>query len=117
MPKATFRHGDPLMVPYTPATGNVAAGDVVLLGNTTGITCGIAHLDIPNGVLGDLAVGGGVYEVTNLNNAANYTKVYWDNTNSKVTTTSTNNAQFGYLTEKGGGGANTTCLVEHFPKA
>lgn len=113
--EAIFRHGDPLMIDYTPSAGNVAAGQVVLLGNTAGPSCGIAHVDIPNNTLGALAVGGGVYEVTNLNNAANYAKVWWDDAANKVTTVSTNNALFGYVTRNGGGGANTACYVEHFP--
>jgi hypothetical protein len=112
---AAFRHGEPLMIDYTPSSGNVNAGDVVLLGNTTGLTLGIAHSDIANNVLGALAVGDGVYEVTNLNNAANYAKVWWDATNSKVTTVSTNNALFGFITSNGGLGANTTCRARLFP--
>lgn len=112
---ATFRHGEPTMVDYTPAAGNVTTGDVVLLGNTTGLTCGIAHHDILNNTVGALAMGGGIYDVTNLNNAANYAKVWWDATNSKITTVSTNNALFGFVTQSGGGGANTTCRARHFP--
>jgi hypothetical protein len=30
MAEATMRHGDPLMIDYTPGAGNVAAGQVVL---------------------------------------------------------------------------------------
>lgn len=110
-----FRHGDPVMIDFTPASGNVAAGEVVLLGNTAGLCCGIAHSAIPNGVLGALAVGGGVYDVVNLNNAANFAKVWWDNTNNRVTTTSTNNAMFGFIVANGGGGANSTAQALHAP--
>ena len=117
MAKAIKRAGDPRKIAYTPGAGNVAAGDVVLLGNTAGLCCGIATQDIANNVAGSLEVGGGLYDVINLNNAANYAKVYWDNTNSKVTTVSTNNAQFGYVVENGGGGANSTCRCLHFPNA
>lgn len=116
MAEATFRHGAPVMADYTPAAGNVSAGQVVLLGNTTGLTCGVAHLDIENTKLGALAVGGGVYDVTMLTNIAAYTKVYWDDTNNKVVSTSTNNAQFGYLLE-GGTGANTVVKALHHPHA
>lgn len=116
MDEATFRHGDPLMIDYTPGSGDVAAGDVVVLGNLTGITVGIAHVDISNTTLGALAAGGGVYEVINLNNAADYAKVYWDDSAKKVTTTSTNTAQFGFIVRDGGGGANSTCLALHAPK-
>jgi hypothetical protein len=115
MAQATFRHGDPLMVDYTPAAGNVAAGEVVLAGNTAGLTCLIAHRDIVNNTLGAMAAGGGVYDVINLNNAANYAKVYWDNSVDKVTTVSTNNALFGFIVDDGGGGANSTARALHFP--
>lgn len=115
MADATFRHGEPLMVDYTPAAGNVAAGKVVLLGNTTGLTCGIAHVDLVNNVVGAIATGGGVYDFLNLNNAANYAKVWWDDSTKKATTVSTNNALLGFVVSGGGGGANTTCRVRHFP--
>ncbi|HVL12221.1 MAG TPA: DUF2190 family protein [Gemmata sp.] len=116
MAEAVFRHGDPVHMDYTPSAGNVAAGEVVLLGNTAGLTCGIAHLDITNNALGALAVGGGIYDVTMITNIAAYTKVYWDDTNNKVTSTSTNNATFGYLLE-GGTGANTVVECLHQPYA
>ena len=112
--EAIFRHGDPISINYTPGA-NVAAGEVVIIGNLTGLTCGIAHLAITNATLGAVAAGGGIYEVVNLDNAANGAKVYWDNTNNKVTTTSTNNAQFGFVVENGGGGANSACYALHHP--
>lgn len=115
MADATMRHGDPVMIDYTPGSGNVSAGDVVLIGNTTGLTCGIAHRDIENSTLGALAAGGGVYDVVNLNNAADGAKVYWDASTSKVTTTSTNMSLFGFIVSGGGGGANTTCQALHKP--
>jgi hypothetical protein len=115
MSQAIFRHGDPVMIDFTPGAGDINAGTVVLLGNTTGLATGIAHVDLPNTKLGALAAGGGVYEVVNLNNAANYAKVWWDNTNKKVTTTSTNNAQVGFIVRDGAGGANSKCLVLHAP--
>lgn len=117
MADATFRSGSPQMVDYTPASGDVAAGQVILAGNTTGLTCVIAHGIIANNVLGAVAAGGGIYDVINLNNAANYAKVYWEDTNNKVTTVSTNNAQFGYIVSSGGGGANTICRALHVPYA
>lgn len=115
MAETTFRHGEPVMVDYTPSSGNVSAGQVLLVGNTTGWTCAIAHVDITNATLGAVAAGGGVYDCVNLNNAADGTKVYWDDANNKVTTTSTNNATFGFVVSGGGGGANTTCKVLHKP--
>ena len=115
MAEATFRHGNPVMIDYTPAAGALAAGEVVLLGNTTGIACGVTHLPIANSTLGAVAAGGGIYDVINLNNAANYATVYWDTSTNKVTTVSTNMALFGYIVENGGGGANTTCRALHNP--
>lgn len=114
MAEATLRHGTPVMVDYTPGA-NVSAGQVVLVGNTAGWTCGVAHLDIANGVQGALAAGGGVYDCINLNNGANGAKVYWDDSVNKLTTTSTNNALFGFIVSGGGGGANTTCQALHKP--
>lgn len=115
MADTTFRHGEPLMVDYTPSSGDVAEGAVILVGNLTGWTVGIAHRPITNNALGALAAGGGVYDVINLNNAANGAKVYWDNSAKKVTTTSTNNATFGFIVDDGGAGANTTARALHFP--
>ena len=114
MAEATFRHGAPLMADFTPAAGNIAAGQAVLLGNLTGLGLGIAHQDITNNVLGALAVGGGVYDVTMLTNIAAWATVYWDDANNKVVTTSTNNATFGVLLT-GGSGANTTVRALHAP--
>ena len=122
MALTTFRHGNPLMVDYTPSGGDVAAGDVVIIGsvatnNTAGVgglAC-IAHADIANNTKGAVAAGGGVYECTNLNNAADGAQVYWDGTN-KVTTVTNTKAKFGYIIADGGGGANTSCYVLHDPK-
>lgn len=115
MADATFRHGAPVMIDYTPATGNVAAGDVILLGNLTGLTNVIAHTPIANTKLGAVASGGGVYEVVNLNNAANGDKVYWDAATDKVTTESTNMSLFGFVVRGGAGGDNSKCLALHKP--
>lgn len=121
MAEATFRHGDPVMVDYTPSSGAVTEGQVVVLGSVTANTSGtgavaaVAHRPIANNALGALAVGGGVYDVVNLNNAATGAKVYWDDSNNKVTTVSTNNAVFGWIVASGGGGANSTAKAMHAP--
>lgn len=121
MPDVTFRSGDPVMVDYTHAAANITEGTVVVLGSVTANTSGtgavaaIAHRPIANGALGALAVGGGVYDCVNLNNAATGAKVYWEDTNNKVTTVSTNNAVFGWIVANGAGGANSTCKVFHNP--
>lgn len=123
MPDTTFRHGNPVNVDYTPGGGNVAAGEVVLLGSVTantagvGAVAGIAPVPIVNNELGALSVGGGVYDVVNLNNAANGATVYWEDSVNKVTTVSTNNAKFGYIVHGGGGGANSTAKALHKPYA
>lgn len=113
--EATMRAGNPRMMNYTPAAGNIAAGQVVVLGNTVGVTCGIAHLDIVNNVQGVLAIGGGVYDVTMLTNIAPYAKVFWDDTNNKVVSTTTL-IPFGFLLE-GNTGANTVVKCLHVPQA
>lgn len=113
MGEATFRAGECEMVDYTPGA-DVDEGQVVLLGNLAGITCGIAARAIANGVKDALAVGGR-WDVTMLGNYANWTKVYWDDAINKVVDTSTNMAQFGFIVDGGGGGANSTVRVLHFP--
>lgn len=117
MPEALIRKGIPQMVEHTPASGNLSSGQVVLLGNLAGLSCGIAHQDITNNTKGTLAVGGGVYEVVMLSNIAQWGLAYWDDTNNKLTSTSTNNAVFGVVVNNGGGGANATVLAQHIPTA
>ncbi len=114
--EATMRSGEPKTASYTPAAGDIAAGQVVLLGNLTGLTCGIAHQPIANNAKGTLAIGGGIYDVVMGTNIAPYTKVYWDDANNKVSSTSTNNATFGFLLE-GNTGANTVVKCLHQPLA
>lgn len=121
MAHTVFRHGNPENVPYTPGAGNVALGDVVLIGavatNTSGdgALAGIAPKAIVNNEIGDLSVGGGVYNCVNLNNAADGAKVYWDASANKVTTVANTMAMFGFVVGGGGGGANSVCQVLHKP--
>jgi hypothetical protein len=110
--EAVFARGDVRFMEYTPSGGAVVAGQVVLLGNTAGITCGVAHQDIPNGVQGVVGVGGGRYKVLNNANIAAWTKVWWDDAANKLTTTSTNNALFGFTLEAGN---NAVVEALHFP--
>jgi predicted RecA/RadA family phage recombinase len=114
MVQAYFRHGKPIMADYTPAAGDVSAGDIVLLGNTTGLTCGIAHNDISNTVLGALAVGGGVYKCQVASNYAAGTKVHKPSGNAILTSTATNNAQVGFTLEAAAA-ANAWVHVLHHP--
>jgi len=121
MADATFVSGEYETVQYTPTAGDVAIGQVVLIGTVTsntggaGALAGVAHQAILNNVQGTLAIGGAIYSVVNLNNAANGAKMYWDDTNNKVTSVSTNNATFGFIVKSGAGGANTACQVLHKP--
>lgn len=113
MANATFRHGAPVMIDYT-AGADLSAGAVVLIGNTTGLTCAVAHQDIANGDNGSLAAGGGVYDVKVAANYAAGSKVYWDATNSVLTTTSTNMSLFGFTVEAAAA-ANDVIEVLHRP--
>lgn len=116
MPETILRQGAPAFIDYTPTTGAVNAGTVVLFGNLVGgVQVGIAHQDIPNSTLGALAAEGGVYEVVMLSNLAQGALAYWDDTNNKLTSTSTNNAVFGTVVGGGGGGANATVTAKHQP--
>lgn len=112
--EAIFNHGEYMAEDHV-AAADIEGGEVVMLGNLTGITCGVAHQAIANGATGALAIGGGVYAMTNLNNAANYAKVWFDPATDKLTTVSTNMMLFGWITRGGGGGANTTCYARHWP--
>lgn len=116
MSDVTFRHGAPLMVDYTPDEGDLAAGEVLLVG--AGLQTAVAHVAITNNAFDAVAMGGGVYDGVNLNNAADGAIVYWENTDKKFTSNadSGNNKKFGYIVANGGGGANTTCRVKHHPE-
>jgi predicted RecA/RadA family phage recombinase len=111
--KASYRHGRPNVVDYT-AAANVTAGDVVLLGNTAGVCNGIAHRDILNTEKSSLSIGGGFYAVKVASNYAAYTKLYWDNTNSVLTSTSTNMSPFGWNVEAAAA-ANAIVECFHWP--
>jgi len=113
MTEATFRHGNPTMVDYT-AGADIAAGQIVVGGNTTSPACKVAHVAIANGALDAVSIGGGVYKVKVASNYAAHSKVYWDDTNSVLTTTSTNFWLFGYTLEAAAA-ANAVIDVWHWP--
>lgn len=113
MVEAIFRHGNPIMVDWT-AASDLTAGDIVLVANLTGITCGVAHKDIANTDLGALAVGGGVYDCQVASNYAVGTKVHKPTANAILTSTSTNAAQFGFTVEAAAA-ANDVVKVLHHP--
>lgn len=84
------------MCDYTPSGADIAAGEVVVVGNVIQI----AHLDIEDGVLGALAVGGGVYRVPKATGGGSAIaagkRVYWDNTNNVATETASTHKILGY---------------------
>lgn len=90
--EARFVSGDPLSVDYTPSGADIEAGEVKVVGDVPAI----ARLKIVDGELGALDVGGGVYECVPSGIIAAGVKVYWDDTNNKVTATAGGNKVFGW---------------------
>ena len=90
MSQAIFSHGNPVMCDYTPG-GAVTAGHVVVIGV---IPC-VAHRAIAANEKAAVAVGGGVYKCTADAALTAGAKVYWDDTNNKVTATAGANKVFG----------------------
>ena len=90
MAQATLKHGNPLMVDHTPSSA-VSAGDVVVIDDVVAI----AHLDTPANTLGALSYGPAVYTVTADAAIVAGSTVYWNDTNNKVTETSSGNKLFG----------------------
>ena len=99
---ATFRHGDPVMVDHTPSGADVAAGDVLVIGDSVRI----AHRDIVDGQLGALAIGGGVYDIakaTGVGTAVTAgTTLYWDDTEDRGDADGTGRVAFGLVVEDAG---------------
>ena len=93
-PLVTFRHGEPLMVDYTPGSA-VTAGDVLVIGSDIRI----AHSDIAANELGALAAGGGVYRFPKATGSGEAittgTRVYWDASGEVATTTASTNKIIG----------------------
>jgi predicted RecA/RadA family phage recombinase len=111
--EAQFLHGSPRMVDHTPGS-DIAAGTVIVTADTPRI----AHLDLTSGVLGALAAEGGVYLCTGDAAIAADKKVYWDNTNNKVTENAAAgvNKMFG-VTVTACAANNGKCQVRHDPAA
>lgn len=105
-----FRYGNPVMKPDHTAAAAIVAGEVVESGNLPMI----AHVDIANGDVGAMAIGGGVYSCQCNGTVAAGEKVYWDSTggSEEVTATSTTNDHFGVALT---GGTNTRIDVWHRP--
>lgn len=77
-------------IDYRP-TENVAAGDVIVLGTLVGI----ARLDIVANTLGSLAIVGCFEAPKATGEITAGAVVFWDATNSQVTTTATGNPYLG----------------------
>ena len=105
---ATFYHGSPLMVDYTPGA-DVAVGEVVVINGTPFI----AHLAIAANTLGALAALGGVYKDTPDAAIPGGSVVYWDGT--QVTETALANNHLGYATPDGSNGGTTEVSYVHNP--
>ena len=110
MAQATFYHGSPRMVDYTPGS-NVTAGDVIVQGSVPMI----AHRSITANRKGALAGGGGVYDCDCNAAIAAGDAVWWDDTNNRVTETATSNTHFGYAAEASRL-SNTKVYVYHDPQ-
>lgn len=111
IPTATVRYGNEwARVPYTPSGAAVVAGQVVLVGDLPLVST----RPIPDGELGALVAGGVVFKVTGDAAISAGKKVYWDNTNKKVTETVGTNKLFG-VTVSACTGDDSTCDVLHTP--
>lgn len=112
MAEATFKHGNPLMVDYTPGSA-VAAGEVVELNDVPFV----AHNAIAANELGALAARGGVYELTTDGTTDTPgDTVYWDDTANKITTSASGNPKFGYtLPDQGASADDDKVKVIHAP--
>jgi predicted RecA/RadA family phage recombinase len=111
MAQVTLVGGDPIVCDYT-AGATITAGDVIVTADTPRI----ALRDIANGDLGALSVVGGIYECTGDAAIAADKKVYWNNTDNKVTETSSGNKVFG-RTVSACSADGATCNVYHDPSA
>lgn len=81
------------VIDYT-AGANIASGQVVLLG---GARIGVALKAIANGETGPMRVTG-VFNIAKLStdNINQFALLYWDNTNSRLTTTASGNTLAGF---------------------
>ena len=93
---------------YTPSGADVASGDFVLIG-TIG---GIAKTDIADGKTGAVHVSG-VFSVAKASGAVTQgQKLYWNTTNSNLTTTASGNTIVGVAAEAAASGdANVKILL------
>lgn len=116
MAEVTRVSGKSTMADYTPS-GAVAAGEVVPLA----VGVGIADLAIASGTLGSLATNGGIFRGTKTAGSSTAvpggTKLYWDNSGNKPTTSSGGNKVLGRATPDGAADDDTTIDFELDPAA
>jgi predicted RecA/RadA family phage recombinase len=113
---AKFRSGRPIQMPYTPGSA-VSAGDVIVSGGAAFV----AHVDIAANYQGEVACGGGVYQLTADGAITPGQDVFWDATNHIISLTSGGNTPFGKMLAgpdglvSGAGPATTgdVCYVLH----
>lgn len=93
---------------YTPSGADVASGDFVLIGAIGGI----AKTDIADGKTGAVHVSG-VFSVVKASGAVTQgQKLYWNSTNSNLTTTASGNTIVGVAAEAAASGdANVKILL------
>lgn len=93
---------------YTPSGADVASGDFVLIG----VIGGVAKTDIADGKTGAVHISG-VYSVAKASGAVTQgALLYWDSTNSVLTTTATSNTLVGVAAEAAASGdANVKILL------
>lgn len=94
------------VIDYT-AGANIASGQVVLMG----ARIGVALKAIANGETGPMQVTG-VFNIAKLStdNMAQGALLYWDNTNSRLTTTASGNTLAGFAAAAAAAGASTTSV-------
>lgn len=99
--KNAVSHGN--VLPFL-AVAAVASGAMVLIGSRVGV----AVADIAAGATGSVQVVG-EFTVTKLGTdvVAQGALLYWDNTNKRLTTTSSGNTLAGFATAAAGSGAGT----------
>lgn len=80
---------------YTPSGADVSSGDLIIMG----VIAGIAKTDIADGKTGAVHISG-VFSIAKASGAVTQgAKLYWDSTNSNLTTTATSNTLVGVAAE------------------
>lgn len=96
------------VIDYT-AGANIASGQVVLMG----ARIGVALKAIANGETGPMQVTG-VFNIAKLStdNMAQGALLYWDNTNSRLTTTASGNTLAGFAAAAAAASATTSVNIK-----